>query len=109
MIDVLNNWMLESSENFNIIVGLTMVLFVGSLSTLAYIGNKFGKPDERTNAIYLKIASFMFTTQIIMNALFITLIDRNIEYFRQFFTLFQGIVFLVGAIYAFKLYRKEFK
>lgn len=49
----------------------------------------------------------MFTTQIIMNAIFISLVDSNIEYFRQFFLLFQGIVFLIGAIYAIRLYRKE--
>lgn len=109
MIEVLNNWMLESSRNFNIIVGLTMALYVGSLLVLLYISKKFGKPDERTNTIYLKIVSCMFTTQLIMNTIFITLVDRNIEYFRQFFILFQGIVFLVGAIYAFRLYRKDFK
>ena len=109
MIDLLNNWMLESTDNFNIIAGLTIVLYVGSLAVLVYIQNKIGKPDERTNAIYLKITSVMFTTQFIMNALFILFIDRNIEYFRQFLILFQGIVFLVGAIYAFKLYRKDFK
>ncbi|WP_068677813.1 6-aminohexanoate hydrolase [Oceanobacillus sp. Castelsardo] len=109
MIDVLNNWMLESSYNFNVIVGLTMVLYAGSLFMLFYIGNKFGRPDERTNAIYLKIVSCMFTTQIIMNGIFITLVDSDIEYFRQFLILFQAIVFLVGAIYAFSLYRKDFK
>lgn len=109
MIDVLNNWMLESSQNFNVIVGLTMVLYLGSLVVLWYISNQFGKPDERTNAIYLKIISCMFTTQLIMNAIFISLVDRDIEYFRQFFILFQGIVFLVGAIYAYRLYRKDFK
>ncbi|MEQ2527269.1 6-aminohexanoate hydrolase [Robertmurraya yapensis] len=109
MIDVLNNWMLESSQNFNIVVGLTMVLYVGSLLVLFYIGKKFGKPDERTNGIYLKISSCMFTTQLIVSAIFISLVDRNIEYFRQFFILFQAIVFIVGAIYAFRLYRKDFK
>ncbi len=109
MIDVLNNWMLESSKNFNVIVGLTMVLYAGSLLVLLYIGNKFGKPDERTNAIYLKIISCMFSTQLIMNAIFISFVDRNIEYFRQFLILFHGIVFLVGAIYALRLYRKDFK
>jgi hypothetical protein len=109
MIDVLNNWMLKSAQNFNVIVGLTMVLYLGSLVVLWYISNKFGKPDERTNAIYLKIISCMFTTQLIMNAIFISLVNRDIEYFRQFFILFQGNVFLVGAIYAYRLYRKDFK
>ncbi len=38
MIGVLNNRMLESSENFNLVVGLTMVLFIGQLSVLLFIG-----------------------------------------------------------------------
>lgn len=109
MIDVLDNWMLESSQNFNIVVGITLVLYIGSVLVLSFIGNKFGKPNERTNGIYLKIISCMFTTQIIMNAIFILLVHRNIEYFRQFFILFQGVTFLVGAIYAARLYKKEFK
>lgn len=109
MLNVLNNWMLESTNNFNIIVGLTMVLYVGSLIAQFYFSNKIGKPDERTNAIYLKTISCMFTTQLILNGIFITFVDRDIEYFRQFFILFQGIVFLVGAIYMIRLYRKDFK
>ncbi|SFB24709.1 hypothetical protein SAMN04488072_11172 [Lentibacillus halodurans] len=109
MIEMLNNWMLESSRNFNIIVGLTIVIYLGSLFVLVYIGNKFGKLDERTNAIHLKIISCMFTTQLIINATFILSVNRDIEYFRQFFILFQGIVFLVGAIYAFILYRRDFE
>ncbi|KGR76304.1 hypothetical protein [Ureibacillus sinduriensis] len=109
MVELLNSWMLESSGNFNMIVGLTMVLWVGSLVVQFFFSNKIGKPDERTNAIYLKIISCMFTTQLIMNAIFITFVDRDIEYFRQFFLLFQGVVFLVGAIYTIRLYRKDFK
>jgi multisubunit Na+/H+ antiporter MnhB subunit len=109
MIDFLNNWMLESSQNFNVIVGLTMILHAGSICMLIYISKKFGKPDERTNAIYLKITSCMFTTQMVMITIFISLVDNNIEYFRQLFILFEGLVFLVGAIYAFRLYRKDLK
>ncbi|MDQ6600871.1 6-aminohexanoate hydrolase [Bacillus salipaludis] len=109
MIDVLNKWMLESSNNFNIIVGITMVLYLGSLTVLLLIRKKFGKPDERTNGIYLKITSCMFLTQLIMNSIFISQVDRNIEYFRQFFLLFQGVVFLIGAVYSYGLYRKDFK
>ncbi|QDP40266.1 6-aminohexanoate hydrolase [Radiobacillus deserti] len=109
MIEVLNNWMLESSQNFNMIVGLTMVMYVGSIAVLIFIGKKFGRPDERTNTIYFKITSCMFMTQLIMNSIFISLVDRDIDYFRQFFLLFQGIVFVVGAIYSYSLYKKDFK
>lgn len=109
MIDVLNNWMLQSTDNFNIIVGLTMIIFVGSVAVLLYICKLFGRPDERTNGIFLKIFACMFTTQLIMNTIFISWVGGDIEYFRQFFILFEGIVFLVGAIYAIVLYRKDFQ
>ncbi|HDR8323303.1 TPA: 6-aminohexanoate hydrolase, partial [Bacillus cereus] len=53
MIDLLNKWMLESTANFNIVVGLTALLFLGSVIALIIIYKKIGKPVERTNAIYL--------------------------------------------------------
>ncbi|PFR83636.1 6-aminohexanoate hydrolase [Bacillus cereus] len=100
--------MSESTDNFNIVVGFTTLLWVGSVIVLFIIGKKFGQPDERTNAIYLKIVSCMFFTQLIMNGAFISLVGKDM-YFRQFFILFEAIVFFVGAIYSFKLYRQEFK
>lgn len=109
MINVLNDWMLESTGNFNVIIGIIMAIFIISFLTLAYVGMRVGKPDERTNGIYLKIASSMFIVQVIMNAIFISLIGIEIEYFRQFFIMFQAIVFLIGAFYSFGLYRKDFK
>ncbi|MGG2017958.1 6-aminohexanoate hydrolase [Bacillus sp. S10(2024)] len=108
MLDLLNNWMLESTDNFNIVVGFIVLLWLGSIIVLFIIGKKFGRPDERTNAIYLKIISCMFTTQLIMNGAFISLVGKDM-YFRQFFILFEAIVFFVGAIYSVRLYRKEFK
>jgi len=108
MIDVLDKWMLESVGNFNIFVGVMTFIYIGSLLVLFFVGKKFGKPDERTNAIYLKIISSMFTTQLIVTTIFISLVDSNIVYFRQFLLLFQAIVFLVGAINAFRLYKKDF-
>ncbi|OWT47676.1 hypothetical protein DL97_2846 [Bacillus sp. YF23] len=109
MIDLLNKWMLESTDNFNIVVGFTSVLLVGSCIALIIIYKKIGKPDERTNAIYLKITSRMFSIQILMNAIFISLVGKDIETFRQIFILFEAFVLFVGAIYSFKLYRQEFK
>ncbi|PGQ50530.1 6-aminohexanoate hydrolase [Bacillus thuringiensis] len=109
MIDLLNKWMLESTGNFNIVVGLTALLFLGSVIALIIIYKKIAKPDEGTNAIYLKITSRMFTTQILMNAIFISLVGKDIENFRQIFILFEAFVFFIGAIYSFKLYRQEYK
>ncbi|HGE5783125.1 MULTISPECIES: hypothetical protein [Bacillus cereus group] len=108
MLDQLNNWMLESTDNFNIFVGFTSLLMLGSAIVLFIIYKKIGKPDERTNTIYLKITYSMFVTQILMNSLFISLVSKDM-YFRQFFILTQALVFFVGAIYSIKLYRKECK
>ncbi|MFB6738138.1 6-aminohexanoate hydrolase, partial [Bacillus toyonensis] len=66
-------------------------------------------PYERTNAIYLKITSRMFTIQILMNTIFISLVGKDIENFRQIFILFEAFVFFIGAIYSFKLYKQEYK
>lgn len=109
MIDMLDNWMLESSGNFTIIGVLTIVIYLGSLLAVFYFGSKIGKSDERTIPIHLNIIFCMFTTQLIINATYISSVDRDIEHFRLIFILFQGIVFLVGAIYAFILYRRDFK
>ncbi len=40
MIDLLNKWMLESTGNFNIVVGLTALLFLGSVIALIIIYKK---------------------------------------------------------------------
>ncbi|MCU4980992.1 6-aminohexanoate hydrolase (plasmid) [Bacillus cereus] len=109
MIDLLNKWMLESTGNFNIVVGLTALLFFGSVIALIIIYKKIGKRDERTNPIYFNIISCMFTTQILMNCIFISLVGKDIENFRQIFILFEAFVFFIGAIYSFKLYRQEYK
>ncbi|PFM26196.1 6-aminohexanoate hydrolase [Bacillus cereus] len=109
MIDLLNKWMLESTGNFNIVVGLTELLFLGSVIALIIIYKKIGKPDEKTNGIYFKIISCMFSTQILMNCIFISLVGKDIEHFRQIFILFEALVIFVGAIYSFKLYRQEYK
>ncbi|MGZ9785529.1 6-aminohexanoate hydrolase [Bacillus pseudomycoides] len=108
MIDLLNKWMLESTDNFNIFVGFTSLLMLCSVIVLFIIYKKIGKPDERTNTIYLKITYCMFVTQMLMNSIFISLVSKDM-YFRQFFILTQALVFFVGAIYSIKLYRKECK
>ncbi|MGH1327545.1 MULTISPECIES: 6-aminohexanoate hydrolase [Bacillus] len=109
MIDLLNKWMLESTDNFNIVVGFISLLLVGSCIVLFIMIKKFGQPDERTNTIYFKVTSCMFMTQIIMNAAFISLVNKDIVYFRQIFLLFEAFVFFIGAIYSFKLYKQEYK
>jgi hypothetical protein len=108
MIDLLDRWMLESSVNFNVFVGMMMLIYMGSIVALFFIGKKVGKPNEKTNAIYLRVISSMFFTQLIMTGLFISLVDSNIHNFRQFLLLFQAIVLLIGAVSAFGFYQKGY-
>lgn len=107
--EMLNDWMSESSQNFNVIIALIIILHVGSVAVFLYVSKKFGEKDERTNGIYRKVCTLMFSTQLITNALFIYFVDSDIEHFRQLFMLLEGFVFLVGAIYSVRLYRKDLK
>ncbi|MEK4567039.1 6-aminohexanoate hydrolase [Alkalihalobacillus sp. FSL R5-0424] len=109
MIKLLDNWMIESTMNFNIVVGITMAIYSIALIIFLFVWNKIGERDERTIVLHLKIVSFMFFSQIFMNTLFITWVDQEIVYFRQFILLFQGLVILAGSINGVRLYKKEFK
>ncbi|WP_454072463.1 hypothetical protein [Enterococcus alishanensis] len=73
------------------------------------VWKRFGKPDERTNGIFLKITGTMFGTAMIVSALFISLVDKNIQNFRQIYLLMQSFIFIVGAIESVYLYVKDFR
>jgi len=109
MIEVLDKWMSEDIGNFNLIVGILSILTIVSMITLIWVWKRFGKPDERTNGIFLKITGTMFVTAMIVSALFISLVDKNIQNFRQIYLLMQSFIFIVGAIESVYLYVKDFR
>lgn len=109
MIEMLDKWMSKDIGNFNLIVGILSILTLVSIITLIWVWKRFGKPDERTNGIFLKITGTMFVTAMVVSALFISLVDKNIQNFRQIYLLMQSFIFIVGAIESVYLYVKDFR
>lgn len=109
MITMLDNWMSGSITNFNLIVGITTMATLVSLGVLLWVWKQFGRPDERTNGIFLKITGTMFLTAMIVSALFIGWVDKDIHNFRQIYLIMQSFIFIVGAVYSVILYLKDFK
>lgn len=109
MINVLDNWMSESVTNFNGVVGITTVVTIISVAVLFWVWKQFGKPDERTNGIFLKITGTMFITSMIVSALFVSWVDKDVQNFRQIYLIMQSPIFIVGAVYSVILYQKDFK
>lgn len=55
MIDLLNKWMLESTGNFNIVVGLTALLFLSSVIALIIIYKKLVNQMKEQLLFILKL------------------------------------------------------
>lgn len=109
MINMLDNWMSKSVTNFNFIVGVTMVVTVVSIGILFWVWKQFGRPDERTNGIFLKITGMMFSTDMIISSLFIGWVDKDVQNFRQIYLIMQSFIFIVGGVYSVILYLNDFK
>lgn len=108
MINMLDRWMDSSIYNFNIFVGVTMVLAVISIIGLVYFYSKMGKPDERTYIINLKILKTMFRSLIVLLGIYISWVDKDIIYFRQYLIFIITLTFFIGAITAAIQYKKDF-
>ena len=98
MIDLLDKWMASSVYNFNIFVGITTILAIISLVAIFYFCNKIGKPDERTSIIYFKISNTMFSTLILLIAVYISWVDSTTIYFRQYLIFIFSLSLFSGAV-----------
>ncbi|TCO68095.1 6-aminohexanoate hydrolase [Marinisporobacter balticus] len=108
MIDILDKWMDSSVYNFNIFVGITTILAIISIIAMFYFYKQIGKPDERTSIIYLKVSTTMFSTLVCAIAVYISWVDSNIIYFRQYLLFIFSISLLAGAIMSAIQYKKDF-
>ncbi len=107
MIDVLDKWMDSSVYNFNMFVGITAILAIISIIAILYFYKKIGKPDERTSIIYLKVSNTMFSTLVLLIAIYISLVDSTIIYFRQYLIFIFSISLLSGAVMSAIQYKRE--
>ncbi|MDX8365679.1 DUF2178 domain-containing protein [Cytobacillus sp. IB215665] len=99
----LKSWAEQSQENFQILLGVGFLLFIGSIIFVLVLYKKIGKDDERTNRIYMK-SSYCVLMVIVLCDMFFPK-----EYMWNIFFLYKyGLAFLAGGIYLAIQYKKDF-
>jgi len=99
----LKSWAEQSQGNFHILLGVGLLLLIGS-AIFAYVMHKMmGPKDERTNITSLKSAYWVLGAIILCDMIFPK------EYMWNIFFLFKyALAFLAGGIYLAVQYKKDF-
>lgn len=108
MINQLDTW-LDKGSNFNLFIGIVILIGAVSLVIYTYFLNKIGKKDEYSLQIRLNVTNKMFITLIILFIAFIFVVPKDIVYYKQLIYLCFSITALVGAISAAYYYIRDFK
>ncbi len=96
-------WAESSNENWNmLLMGSLGFLIVGAALVTVYY-YKIGKPDERTNQIYLK-SVFVLLGAVILGDFFLP----KEEMWTIFFIIKYGIAFLACGTYLAVQYKRDF-
>lgn len=99
----LYQWTEESIGNFNILIGVGMLLILIALVALLFLTKRIGNADERTNAIYKNWAFVLLMTIVICDIIF-----PKTYLILQFMTYKYIIALLVGDLYLLIKYKKDF-
>ncbi|MFF2755723.1 DUF2178 domain-containing protein [Psychrobacillus sp. NPDC058041] len=98
----LKSWAEQSTGNWNILVGVGFLLFMGSAIFAYVFYKKIGQDDERTNKIFLKSSYFMLWAIILCDIIFPK------DYMWNIFFLFKyALAILAGGIYMAIQYKKD--
>ncbi|MCY8463606.1 DUF2178 domain-containing protein [Bacillus atrophaeus] len=99
----LKTWAEKSTGNWNMLLGIGIILLlVGGILTYVF-QKKLGKADERTNQISLKSTLIMLCGVILCDVIFPK------EYMWQIFLLFKySLAFFASGIYLAVQYKKDF-
>jgi|GEM_PF-449966 len=99
----LKTWAENSTGNWNMLIGIGIVLLLAGVILTYVFQKKMGKADERTNQITLKSAFIMLCGIILCDVIFPK------EYMWQIFFLFKySLAFLASGIYLAVQYKKDF-
>ena len=99
----LKTWVENSSENWNMLLGIGFLLLIIGLILLYVFLKKIGKGDERTDQIRLKSAYIILCGVILCDIIFPK------EYMWQIFFLFKySLAFIASGIYLAVRYKKDF-
>lgn len=98
----LKSWAEQSTGNWNILIGVGFLLFMGSAIFAYVFYKKIGQDDERTNKIFLKNSYFMLWAIILCDIIFPK------DYMWNIFFLFKyALAILAGGIYMAIKYKKD--
>jgi membrane-associated HD superfamily phosphohydrolase len=98
----LKSWAEQSTGNWNILIGVGFLLFIGSAIFAYVFYKKIGQDDERTNKIFLKSSYFMLWAIILCDVIFPK------DYMWNIFFLFKyALAILAGGIYMAIQYKKD--
>jgi len=99
----LKTWTEQSNSNWNMLIGIGILLLVFGLILIYVFHKKMGAADERTSQINLKSALVMLCGIILCDLIFPK------EYMWQIFFLFKYSLALIAAgIYLAVRYKKDF-
>nr|WP_106779408.1 DUF2178 domain-containing protein [Lysinibacillus timonensis] len=102
MFSPLKSWAEQSTGNWNLLIGVSFLLLIGSAIFAYVMHKKMGPKDERTNIISLKSAYCVLGVVIICDMIF----PR--DYMWNIFFLFKyGLAFLAGGVYLVVQYKKD--
>jgi len=99
----LKTWAEQSTGNWNILIGVSTLLFMCSVIFAYVFYKKIGQEDERTNKIFLKSSYYMLMAIILCDILF-----PKDYMWNTFFLLKYALAFLTGGIYLAVQYKKDF-
>ncbi len=103
-IEIIDN-QLGEINNFNIFIGITLLLIITSVGVVYFIGKKMGS-DERSESILTKMGSIGFIVYILLNSL---IINTNVLHYKQFLTMNLSLSLIVATTYLIIRYRKDLK
>lgn len=98
----LKSWAEQSPGNWNLLIGVGLLLLMGSAIFAFVFYKKLGQDDERTHKIFLKSTFWMLLAIVLCDILFPK------DYMWNIFFLFKYVLaFLAGGIYMAVQYKKE--
>lgn len=103
-IEIIDN-QLGEINNFNIFIGITLLLIITSIGVAYFISRKMGS-DERSESILTKMGSISFIVYILLNSL---IINTNVLHYKQFLTMNLSLSLIVASVYLIIRYRKDLK
>lgn len=96
------NWAEESTDNWNMLIGIGFVLFIIAVILLFVYTVKIGKTDERTNQILLKCTLIMLFGIILCDIIF-----PKDYMWEIFFLIKYDIAFITSGLYLAVRYKRD--